>query len=293
MLERAKHAKTIIIKILHTTQYPTQRNGHTEIIADDRGHLNNPRLRSARSPWGDYLGTWQRPRKEIQLKVKTKLMSQQFQSQVVQSPLPRQVSQENEELSQSAPGTPTTSSKLQCSTPTADQQEKSNSASSQRAASSRASYSVSQSSQRAQSASASSRKQSTSRGDTPSRGTSSVRETSSRETPSRETSSRETPSRGMSSAQSHRSSRSTSQTAISHSSRQSSRAKSANSSQSRPQSRMCDDGEASGIGLADASRVYTPVSVSSRPSSSHHGLSTAESQHRNAAVQCPTPTSST
>ena len=288
-----KKASTVYIInyfIFVSTQYPTQRNGHTEIITDDRGHLNDPRLRSARSPWGDYLSTWQRPQKEIQLKVKTKLMTQQFQPPLVLSPALRQLSQGNEDQSShAASGTPTASSKPQRSTPTGDQQEGSNQASChtpQQVASSQASYSVSQSSQRAQSASTS-RRQSTSRGDTASRGTS---------------------SKGTSraqSAQSHRvsssSSRSASQaamTASNHSSRQSSRARSANSAQSRPQSRMYDDGEASGIGPADASRVYTPVSGSSRPSSSqpsssHHGSSNVGSQHRNAAVQCPTPTSST
>lgn len=230
-------------------------------------------------------------------------MTQQFQLPVVQSPLPRQLSQENEESSQSVPGTPTASSKLQCSTPTADQQESSNPASChspQQTGSSRASYSASQSSQRVQSTSVSSRRQSTSRGDTASRGASSVRETPSREMPSREISSREVSSREMSPkktssrVQSAQSSRPASQTASNHSSRQSSRARSANNSQSRPQSRMYDDGEASGIGVVDASRVYTPVLGSSRPSSSRHELSsTAGSQHRNAAVQCPTPTSST
>ena len=172
-----KKASTVYIInyfIFVSTQYPTQRNGHTEIITDDRGHLNDPRLRSARSPWGDYLSTWQRPQKEIQLKVKTKLMTQQFQPPLVLSPALRQLSQGNEDQSShAASGTPTASSKPQRSTPTGDQQEGSNQASChtpQQVASSQASYSVSQSSQRAHSASTSRRRYS-SRG-TSSKGTS-------------------------------------------------------------------------------------------------------------------------
>ena len=51
------------------------RKGHTAIISNDRGHLKPDISRSAASPWGSFLGTWQTERRPIQLKTQTKLMS--------------------------------------------------------------------------------------------------------------------------------------------------------------------------------------------------------------------------
>lgn len=57
------------------------RSGCTSVIANNRGHLNSNKLHSQKSPWGDFLGTWQRPKKPIHLQVKTKFMAQQERTQ--------------------------------------------------------------------------------------------------------------------------------------------------------------------------------------------------------------------
>lgn len=46
-----------------TKQYPTAREGYTQFIADDKGHLLPTVPRSKDSPWGTYLGTWDMPLK--------------------------------------------------------------------------------------------------------------------------------------------------------------------------------------------------------------------------------------
>lgn len=56
-------------------QYPSRRSGHTQIISNERGHLNPGISRSLASPWGSFVGTWQAQRKPIQLKTRTKLMN--------------------------------------------------------------------------------------------------------------------------------------------------------------------------------------------------------------------------
>ncbi|XP_068778222.1 protein Flattop isoform X2 [Struthio camelus] len=44
-------------------QRPLPRDGYTQIIADDRGHLLPSVPRSKASPWGTFLGTWDMPLK--------------------------------------------------------------------------------------------------------------------------------------------------------------------------------------------------------------------------------------
>lgn len=56
-------------------QFPSRRSGHTQIISNERGHLNPGISRSLASPWGSFVGTWQVQRKPIQLKTRTKLMN--------------------------------------------------------------------------------------------------------------------------------------------------------------------------------------------------------------------------
>lgn len=56
-------------------QFPSRRSGHTQIISNERGHLNPGISRSLASPWGSFVGTWQAERKPIQLKTRTKLMN--------------------------------------------------------------------------------------------------------------------------------------------------------------------------------------------------------------------------
>ncbi|KAJ6657008.1 hypothetical protein lerEdw1_003009 [Lerista edwardsae] len=46
-----------------TKEYPTAREGYTQFIANDRGHLLPSVPRSKDSPWGTYLGTWDMPLK--------------------------------------------------------------------------------------------------------------------------------------------------------------------------------------------------------------------------------------
>nr|XP_060614272.1 protein Flattop [Anolis sagrei ordinatus] len=46
-----------------TKQHPSTREGYTQFIADDRGHLLPTIPRSKASPWGTYLGTWDMPLK--------------------------------------------------------------------------------------------------------------------------------------------------------------------------------------------------------------------------------------
>jgi len=39
-------------------EHPPAHRGSTRIISNDRGHIIHPNRRSAESPWGNYLGTW-------------------------------------------------------------------------------------------------------------------------------------------------------------------------------------------------------------------------------------------
>ena len=49
-------------------------------MVNDRGHLNPDINRSARSPWGSFVGTWQMERAPIQLKTRTKLTAHLYGS---------------------------------------------------------------------------------------------------------------------------------------------------------------------------------------------------------------------
>ncbi|XP_002733227.1 protein Flattop-like [Saccoglossus kowalevskii] len=42
---------------------PSSLEGYTQIIANDRGHLLSGVPRSQSSPWGNFVGTWDMPRK--------------------------------------------------------------------------------------------------------------------------------------------------------------------------------------------------------------------------------------
>ena len=42
---------------------PLTKSGFTQIISNDRGHLLPSQPRSARSPWGTFVGTWDLPKK--------------------------------------------------------------------------------------------------------------------------------------------------------------------------------------------------------------------------------------
>ncbi|XP_071957790.1 protein Flattop homolog [Antedon mediterranea] len=44
-------------------EHPSQYDGFTQIIANDRGHILPGVSRSQVSPWGEFLGTWDMPRK--------------------------------------------------------------------------------------------------------------------------------------------------------------------------------------------------------------------------------------
>uniref|UniRef100_A0A8B9NYQ0 Protein Flattop n=1 Tax=Apteryx owenii TaxID=8824 RepID=A0A8B9NYQ0_APTOW len=48
---------------IETKSHPLPRDGYTQIIADDRGHLLPSVPRSKASPWGTFLGTWDMPLK--------------------------------------------------------------------------------------------------------------------------------------------------------------------------------------------------------------------------------------
>lgn len=61
--------------MLCVMQHPLMRSGCTQIISNNRGHLNPSVPRSPASPWGSFLGTWQTERKPIQLRTRTKLMA--------------------------------------------------------------------------------------------------------------------------------------------------------------------------------------------------------------------------
>ena len=61
--------------ILYTLQRPTTRAGRTRVIANDRGHLLPEAARSQKSPWGDFVGTWQQEPKQVQLRVRTKMVN--------------------------------------------------------------------------------------------------------------------------------------------------------------------------------------------------------------------------
>ena len=54
-------------------QHPSLRKGATNIIVNDRGHLDPDINRSTSSPWGSFVGTWQMKRKPVQLKTHNKL----------------------------------------------------------------------------------------------------------------------------------------------------------------------------------------------------------------------------
>ena len=44
-------------------QRPLTKTGYTQIISNNRGHLLPSIPRSARSPWGTFVGTWDLPKK--------------------------------------------------------------------------------------------------------------------------------------------------------------------------------------------------------------------------------------
>ncbi|XP_042294790.1 protein Flattop isoform X2 [Sceloporus undulatus] len=46
-----------------TKEHPSAREGYTQFIADDKGHLLPSVPRSKASPWGTYMGTWDMPLK--------------------------------------------------------------------------------------------------------------------------------------------------------------------------------------------------------------------------------------
>ena len=46
-------------------QFPDTREGFTQIVTNDRGHLLEGVPRSSKNPWGDFLGTWDLPRKFV------------------------------------------------------------------------------------------------------------------------------------------------------------------------------------------------------------------------------------
>lgn len=262
------------------------------MIANNRGHLSDNQQRSSSSPWGKFVGTWQRPQRPVQLRIRTKFMAQQLLPQA-QSPGGGEMTEgksvegneEQLQVTSETVGTPPDSPvpeqlpvASEHSTPGATSEQPCHVPMSHSSQStppppvlSSRSPSCSQASQRTQSAS---RVQSA---------------------PSHRCSSS---SRSVSQACSAVSNKSATSTKYS----QSSRVWSANSSvkQSRPQSRMRSDREASGIGSAPGSHTYTPA-ISTRGHSSHsssspsHQLrssssSTAIGQHRHVAVQCPTPT---
>ena len=45
------------------------------MIANDRGHLLPEAVRATKSPWGEFVGTWQQEPKQVQLKVRTKMVN--------------------------------------------------------------------------------------------------------------------------------------------------------------------------------------------------------------------------
>ncbi|XP_042699338.1 protein Flattop isoform X2 [Chrysemys picta bellii] len=44
-------------------EHPSAREGYTQFIANDRGHLLPTVPRSKASPWGTFMGTWEMPLK--------------------------------------------------------------------------------------------------------------------------------------------------------------------------------------------------------------------------------------
>ncbi|XP_063726360.1 protein Flattop homolog [Symsagittifera roscoffensis] len=52
------------VPLLHR-EFPETRDGFTQIIADDRGHLLDGVPKSGKNPWGDFVGTWDMPRKFV------------------------------------------------------------------------------------------------------------------------------------------------------------------------------------------------------------------------------------
>ncbi|XP_063693482.1 protein Flattop homolog [Bolinopsis microptera] len=46
---------------------PVSRRGATKVISNDRGHIMIPTRRSLESPWGDFMGTWDRKKKSTSL----------------------------------------------------------------------------------------------------------------------------------------------------------------------------------------------------------------------------------
>ena len=50
----------LIVFFLKTV--PKPQEGFTEITASDRGHILDGYPRSAKNPWGDFIGTWDFPK---------------------------------------------------------------------------------------------------------------------------------------------------------------------------------------------------------------------------------------
>ena len=45
------------------TQRPRKQEGFTQVISNDRGHLLDGIKRTKENPWGDFVGTWDLPKK--------------------------------------------------------------------------------------------------------------------------------------------------------------------------------------------------------------------------------------
>ena len=77
-------------------QRPTQRQGTTKIIANNRGHLNKGIPRDSSSPWGSFVGTWQAEIKLPMLMTKTKLVNPR---NIIKSPPKTAIAKESKPVS--------------------------------------------------------------------------------------------------------------------------------------------------------------------------------------------------
>ena len=86
----------ILCSYMCVFQRPTQRQGTTKIIANDRGHLNKGIPRDSSSPWGSFVGTWQAEIKPPMLMTKTKLVNPR---NIIKSPPQTAIAKESKPVS--------------------------------------------------------------------------------------------------------------------------------------------------------------------------------------------------
>ncbi|XP_001638161.2 protein Flattop homolog [Nematostella vectensis] len=97
----------------HFKEHPSSLEGFTQIISNDRGHILEGIPRSSRSPWGEFVGTWDMTKPPLRTKtLKTKAMTENAQQkrksaspkqEVARTPSPAKASPRRDSPVQASP----------------------------------------------------------------------------------------------------------------------------------------------------------------------------------------------